>query len=93
VRSSSESSQAHLRSEVATDALTAAIPELEALSPVTSCITQIVQYSTSQSLGSKTLRDGGIAPSLGTTGDVHDHGLRRSVTGLTKAEMVRAHGD
>ena len=60
---------------------------------MTSFITQIVEYSTSRSRTGRLLRDAGIAPSVGTTGDSYDNALSESVKGLYKAEMFRPHGE
>ena len=81
-----------MRSELATDALEMA---MNARGGVTGDLIHHsdrgVQYLSVAY--SQTLRDAGIAPSVGTTGDSYDNALSESVNGLYKAEMVRPHGE
>ena len=82
---------AHLRSDLATDALEMAVASR-------GCVFDGLVHHSDRGVQylsvtySQALLDAGIAPSVGTTGDSYDNALSESNNALYKAEMVRPHG-
>ena len=79
---------AHLRSDLATDALEMAVASR-------GCVFDGLVHHSDRGVQylsvaySQALLDAGIAPSVGTTGDSYDNALSESNNALYKAEMVR----